>query len=147
MRIWVTFLCFVLSSAVFAQQAPKTDPRDRRDRLFGPPESKAKNATRSVEGLVIDKDGEPVKGAVVRVRNMKTNAVRYVTTKADGGYHFEGLARTIEYHVHATYGDIRSRSHSITSMDPSQRTILNLRVESPRRDKTKPPIPSQLPKS
>ena len=149
MRIWMTLLYIVLSSAGVsigqAQQVPKTDPRDSKYKLFGPPDSKAKNATRSVEGLVIDRDGKPVKGAVVRVRNMKNNAVRYVTTKADGGYRFEGLSRTIEYHVHATLGSVRSRSHTISTMDSSQHTILNLRVEAPRRDKTRAPIPSQLP--
>lgn len=151
MRILVAFLCIVLASASgsisCAQQAPKTDPRDRKYQLFGPADSKAKDATRSVEGVVIDKDGKPVKGAVARVRNMKTNAVRYFTTVADGGYRFEGLARNIDYHVHATFGDIRSRSHTISALDSSPRTILNLRVETKRRDKTRAPIPSQLPQS
>jgi hypothetical protein len=146
MRIWVTLLCILLASTLsHAQQAPKTDPRDRKYKLFGPADSKAKNATRSVEGMVIDKDGKPVKGAVVRVRNMKTNAVRYLTTGPDGGYRFEGLARNIDYHVHATFGDIRSRSHTIGTLDTSQHTVLNLRVEMKRREKVRPPIPSQLP--
>ena len=133
MKTALLLIWCVLAAAGQAPSSPET--RDPKYKLFGASPAQRPAATRTVHGMVINKNGQPVKGAVVRLRNLKTNKVKYVTTKEDGTYSFSDLATNVDYHIHATYGSIRSKSHTLSALDDSSRIILNLRVENARKPK------------
>jgi hypothetical protein len=138
MRIVLLLFWCVLAAA--AQQPYRPETSDPKYKLFGATTAARTASTRVVQGIVINKNGQPVKGAVVRLHNMRTGKVKYVTTKEDGAYVFTELASNIDYHIHAARGDSRSRSHTLSALDDSPRIILNLRLEGATvpKEKAKP---------
>lgn len=58
-------------------------------------------SARSLEGVVVDAQNNPVTDAVVKLEDMKTLQIRSFFTKDDGMYHFSGLKTEVEYQVRA----------------------------------------------
>ena len=58
---------------------------------------------RAVRGMVKFHDGEPVRGAAVQLKNMKTLDVRSFVTQSDGQFHFESLSTSVDYELRARY--------------------------------------------
>lgn len=48
-------------------------------------------------------DGEPVRGAAVQLKNMKTLDIRSFVTQRDGQFHFESLSTSVDYELRARY--------------------------------------------
>jgi len=72
---------------------------------------------RSVRGMVTDQDGEPMRGAVVKIKNTFTLQVRSYITQSDGEYRFHGLHRDTDYEVKARYRGEASKTKRLNWYD------------------------------
>jgi Carboxypeptidase regulatory-like domain len=91
-------------------------------------EKKAEAQLRTVHGLVMDKDEDPVPASVVYLLNVKTQAVRTSFADEKGLYRFSGLDPNVDYEVHAEHEDVTSSTRTISSFDSRRDIEVNLKV-------------------
>lgn len=77
---------------------------------------------RTVHGVVLDKNDNPVGTSIVYLLNTKTQDVRTYIADANGQYRFSGLDPNIDYEIHAEHGDLTSSTQTVSSFD-SRRDI------------------------
>lgn len=110
-RIAVVLLVLVL--AAFALEGKK-----KKD----PPE-------KSVSGIVTDAGDNPVPGAVVQLKNMKTLEVRSFIAKDKGDYFFHGLATDVDYELSAESNGKSSPTKTLSSFDSHTDATINLKLK------------------
>ncbi|HBY59333.1 MAG TPA: carboxypeptidase regulatory-like domain-containing protein [Solibacterales bacterium] len=86
-------------------------------------------SVRALTGVVRDAEENPVEGAVVKLKDMKTLQVRSFITPADGTYHFHGLSRTVDYEVKADSKGAATPTRTLSSFDDRLKAIINLKLE------------------
>jgi len=84
------------------------------------------NAPRPVTGIVTDKRGNSLPGAVVQLENTRSLVVQSFITKQDGRYHFEGLSDDIDYTLRARYRNYWSDQKTLSKFNGSPRPEVNL---------------------
>jgi Carboxypeptidase regulatory-like domain len=89
--------------------------------------------TRSIEGTVVDKNGAPVPGAVVLLKDMKTLQVRSYLAQQDGKYHFYGLSSDINYQVRAESPSMFSPTKNISVFDSHSRVMVKLKLKKKKK--------------
>ncbi|HEY4088437.1 MAG TPA: carboxypeptidase-like regulatory domain-containing protein [Bryobacteraceae bacterium] len=95
-------------------------PRDKPEK---------KNPTeRPVHGTVTDAAGNPVAGAVVELKNKRTQEIRSVVTRDKGTYLFDGLIKDDDYELTASQKDRESKPHVLSTYDPRENPIVNLQM-------------------
>ncbi len=88
---------------------------------------------RSVRGLVVDKDENPVKdGAIVYLKNLKTQTVKTQFAEEDGRYRFSGLDPNVDYEIHAEHKDLASSKRGISSFDSRKEIVIHLKLNKKR---------------
>lgn len=87
---------------------------------------------RTVHGIVLNKDGQPIADCIVYLMNMKTQAVRTYITEASGAYHFSGLDPNVDYEARAEKGDAASGARTISSFDSRRDMDLTLKLDRRR---------------
>ena len=92
--------------------------------------------SRELNGIVRNEDGDPLKGAIVTVTNMKTKAGRSFVTKDDGRYRFDQLVKSDDYEVKAKLQGKETDTKSLSTYDPREKPTLNLQFqkEAPRKE-------------
>jgi protocatechuate 3,4-dioxygenase beta subunit len=84
---------------------------------------------RSLEGIVLDQQGNAVLGAVVKLEDMHTLQVRSFFTKEDGQYHFSGLKTEIEYQVRADHDAVSSGWKRLSIFDARKVANITLKLD------------------
>ncbi len=103
-RILVAIVCLAATSFAAAQkQNPQTE-------------------LRTVHGVVLDKNENPVPSSIVYLLNAKTQAVRTYIADSAGQYRFSGLDPNVDYEIHAEHGNLTSSTRTVSSFD-SRRDI------------------------
>jgi Carboxypeptidase regulatory-like domain len=90
---------------------------------------KKEPAERAVSGVVTNDNGEPVPGAVVQLKNMKTLQVRSFIAKEKGEYYFNGLSTDIDYEFRAEWNGKSSNTRTLSSFDSHPAVVLNLQLK------------------
>lgn len=90
--------------------------------LFATPEPNG----RFVTGVVTDRNGNELNGAVVQLENEITLSVQSNITGLDGRYHFAGLNPEMDYTLKAHYKDYWSKQRSITRFDSKKHCDVRL---------------------
>ena len=85
--------------------------------------------TRTLQGLVTDTEEQPVMGAVVQLKDLRTLQIRSYLTKEDGAYHFAGLKTDTDYQVKATLNGASSGAKTISVFDSRKVATINLKLE------------------
>ena len=109
----LTVVLFVLILATFAFGQKKNTP---------PPE-------KSVSGAVTDASGNPVPGAIVQLKNMKTLQVRSFIAKDMGEYYFQGLATDVDYELKADFNGKSSATRQLSSFDSHAEAKINIQLK------------------
>jgi hypothetical protein len=66
---------------------------------------------------VTDQAGEPLRGAVVKLKNMLNLHIRSYITQADGEYRFHGLHHDLDYELKAKYRGHTSKVRTLNWYD------------------------------
>lgn len=82
--------------------------------------------TRPVRGVVTDKRGNTLTGAVVLLENAQDLTVRSYITAKDGLYHFEGLNADIDFTLKAHYKNWWSSTHRLSKFNESRNPEIKL---------------------
>jgi hypothetical protein len=88
--------------------------------------------TRSIEGAVLSKDGAPVPGATVLLKDTKSLQVRSFIAQPDGKYHFFGLSTDINYELRAQSNGMTSPVKTVSVFDSHKLVKLDLKLKKPK---------------
>jgi Carboxypeptidase regulatory-like domain len=83
---------------------------------------------RTVQGMVQDADGKPVPGAIVQLKNTRTQQIRSFIAKDNGEYFFNGLSSEVDYELRADANNTSSATKTLSSFDGRKQAVLNLKL-------------------
>jgi hypothetical protein len=84
--------------------------------------------TRAIQGKVISKEGAPVPGAIIQLKNMKTLQVRSYIAQNDGRYHFFGLSVDVNYQLRAEWNGLASKAKTVSVFDSHKLITVDLKL-------------------
>ena len=116
-----------LAAAILAAQ-PQKEPEP----FFRGSDKKDKNEEanlRTLSGVVKDDSDALVEGAVVQLKNKKTEHIRSFITLQDGAYYFNGLSPNIDYELKAASKGRVSGTKTLSVFDTRKKLVFNLKVE------------------
>jgi hypothetical protein len=90
---------------------------------------KTNTKERPVSGVVTDANGKPIVGAVVQLKNTRTQKVLTLMTHENGEYQFSGLSKDADYQLTAISNDRSSDPHTLSMYDPRPKPVVNLQVK------------------
>jgi len=96
-------------------------------------EKQAESALRTVQGTVTDDKGNPVVGAVVQLKNLRTLQMRSYISKGDGEFHFSGLRMDEDYELEGKNNNLTSGPKKISIFDNRKIVIQNLKADKPEK--------------
>lgn len=85
---------------------------------------------RVAEGEVVSKSDQPLPGAVVFLKDVRTQAIRTFICDAAGHFHFGQLGQNTDYEVWAQSNGQRSRTRSISSFDSRNNFNFTLKINT-----------------
>ncbi len=85
---------------------------------------------RIATGKVVAKDGSPIAGAIVYLKDSRTNTVRTYIADQDGGFRFGELSQDTDYVLWAESDGVRSKSRQISSFDSEREFYFLFRINS-----------------
>jgi Carboxypeptidase regulatory-like domain len=85
---------------------------------------------RIAEGKVVDKEGQPIGGAVVYLKNSRSNTVKTYIADEAGHYRFGELSQDTDYEIWAESNTVRSKSRQISSFDNENKFFFVLKVNA-----------------
>jgi hypothetical protein len=115
----VAALVTLFSSAMFSAALSAQSKKEKREDA----------GARSLEGVAVDAQNNPVVGAVVKLEDMRTLQVRSFFTKEDGMYHFSGLKTEIEYQVRADHDELTSGWKRLSIFDARKVANITLKLD------------------
>jgi Carboxypeptidase regulatory-like domain len=115
---WSSFIGVLIVSLTLVCALPAQKKKDKEE-----------SSTRTLQGLVTDKDGNPASGAVVQLKDLRTLQIRSFITKDDGAYFFSGLKMDDDYQVKADWKGLSSDSKRLSVFDSRKTATINLKLE------------------
>jgi protocatechuate 3,4-dioxygenase beta subunit len=94
--------------------------------------SKDKEQLRNVWGTVYDKADQPLPGAVVYLKNVKTLAIKSYIADDKGEYRFNALKTNVDYELYAEYNGVRSNTKTISTFDNRAQIQMSLKIDTKR---------------
>jgi len=104
----------------------------------GPTPKKTRPTSKMLNGTVQDKSDQPIAGAVVYLKNMKTLAVKSFFAQQDGSYRFPQLALNTDYEIYAEKDGRKSDVKSISQFDDRFTPTINLRINVTKQPPAQP---------
>jgi hypothetical protein len=93
------------------------------------PDKKEKQEGRLLYGKVLDRQDNPVAGAIVYLTNTRTHAVKTYIVGQEGTYRFPGLS-TVDYEVYAQFNGHKSDTKSVSQFDDRPQVYIDLRIDA-----------------
>lgn len=122
-------LMLAASASLIAQET--APPATKNPPLFKGDKPKKDDGMRAVAGFVRDADDKLHDGAVVKLKDTKTLAIRSFITKQDGSYSFQGLSVGIDYELRAeTREGAASQTKILSVYDNRREAVINLKLEA-----------------
>jgi protocatechuate 3,4-dioxygenase beta subunit len=90
---------------------------------------------RTVHGSVLDKGENPVAGAIVYLKNVKTLSVKTYIADESGHYRFSGLDPNVDYEIRAEKDAMMSANHTISSFDIRKDIPLSLKLDKKKENR------------
>lgn len=108
---------------MFAVNAPAQDKKAKKEEA----------TLRILQGTVFDEKDQPVVGAVVQLKNVRTLQMRSYISKENGEYHFSSLKIDDDYEVEARNNAMTSGPKKISIFDNRKIVIQNLKADKPEK--------------
>ena len=89
----------------------------------------AQTVQRIVSGKISDKANQPIKNAVVYLKDDRTLAVKSFISDDTGGYRFGQLSQNTDYEVWAEADGKKSGTKTISSFDSRNNVTMNLKID------------------
>jgi len=96
--------------------------------------AKERKPSRVVTGVVSDEVENPLVGAAVVLTDLQTGKKSATYTTGEGTYQFTDLQATRDYEVQAAHQGLSSQVRRVSSFDPRNRIVLNLRIPPPKEE-------------
>jgi len=87
---------------------------------------------RTVRGVVIDKQDNPLPSAVIFLKNTRTQAVQSRIADDAGAFRFSGLDPNADYEIYAEKDGAKSPTRTISSFDDRKEIVINLKIDRKR---------------
>ena len=84
---------------------------------------------RTIAGVVMTADETPVPGAVVQLKNLKTQQIRSYIARDKGDYIYQGLSMDVDYELKAMANGKESAPRTVSTFDPHTSVTLNLKLK------------------
>jgi hypothetical protein len=120
--------CFTFA---WGQSMSQGDPTNRPVPLYSKSDKKKISKFRNVHGIVKDEKDNPVKGALVNLKNLSTNQTLTFITKQDGKYYFDELSREQDYELTASLFGKSTPVKKLSHFDPQTSSMRILSFGEP----------------
>ena len=128
----ISLACAASISAPAQAQTPDSNkPSVIVENHLPPP--KAANA-RTITGTVKDQNDNPIPGAIVQLKNMRTSKIVDFPTKDDGKFAFKDLYMNIDYEITAKHDNITAPVKKVSVYDERKNIVLTFRLEPPAKE-------------
>ena len=122
-------ISFACAFALGLAQTQQTDPSNRSNVLLENKEKPPKpSEARNISGLVRDQNDNPIRGAIVQLKDMKTSKVIDFPTKDDGKFAFHDLRMDIDYELTAKHDGMTSVK-KVSIYDTRKNVVLTFKLE------------------
>jgi len=120
----------LVAGAAFAVLAAGIAPLGSRGGYMGPFSAEAQNiGERVVSGYVADAHADPVVGATVFLRDMKSKAIRSYTSVEKGRFRFAGVNMAEDHELWAESNGKKTAVKTISSWDTRKEFEVELRLK------------------
>jgi hypothetical protein len=133
----IAFACAFALVSARAQQTDPNNPNSNKGSVFldNNREKPVKpSSARTITGLVKDQNDNPVGGAIVQLKDMKTSKIVDFPTKEDGKFAFRDLHLDVDYELIAKRGGITSPVKKVSTFDTRKEVVLTFRLEPPSKE-------------
>jgi hypothetical protein len=120
---------------VYGQQSnpnPQQKPAVILENKEKPPKE---SDTRTISGLVKDERDNPIRGAIIQLKDMKTSQVIDFPTKDDGKFAFHDLRMDIDYELTAKHDGL-TLMKKVSIYDTRKNVVLTFKLEPEDKDAT-----------
>ncbi len=97
--------------------------------MFAPAALGQSIGVRTVSGTVSNESSQPVLGATVFLKNLKTKAIRSYTSTADGHFHFAQIDMSVDYELWAEKDGKKSATKTVSSWDARKEFVSDLKLK------------------
>ena len=117
-----------LMAAAALGMFPAGNPDSRS--VLGPQFAQAQNfGQRTIQGKVIGDGDNPVAGATVFLKNLKTRDIKSFTSTPDGSFRFAQVGMIDDYEVWAELGKKKSAVKTVSSFDSRKEVDFDLKLK------------------
>jgi hypothetical protein len=127
----ILVILFALSVDLLFAQPTSVDPNKPKDPGFfggkkdgGPDDPNG----RILQGVITNDTGEAIEGAVVTIKNLKTEKMRSFITQKTGSYRFDSLSMDVDYDLIASYKGAKSELRKLSRFDGRKIAIRNITI-------------------
>jgi hypothetical protein len=85
---------------------------------------------RTLSGIVMDPSHEPIRGAIVELRNESSHELVTYITETNGSYDFKRLDGNADYVVWVVFRGRHSPTHTISKFDSHMAKVINFTVRT-----------------
>jgi hypothetical protein len=85
---------------------------------------------RTIEGQVHDRNDQPLKGAIVYLKDSRSLAIKSFISDEGGVFHFGQLSQNTDYELYAEFHGKRSKAKNISSFDSKNDFNFILKIET-----------------
>ena len=130
----ISIACLAISIPLWAQRGGGTGDSKPSVFLDNHPSNSKETKTRIVTGVVKDQNDNPIPGAIVQLKDMKTSKVIDFPTRGDGTFTFKDLPLDINYELVAKHDQITSPTKKVTIYDTRKSIMLTFKLEPPAKE-------------
>ena len=129
----LTASLFLLASLAPAQQSSGPEEKPNVYLQNDRPKKEKDTHTRTIEGTVKDSSDNPLAGAIVQLKDLKTSKIVDFPTKEDGKFVFRDLPMDINYELVAKHRDLTGPVKKVSVYDTRKSVILNFQLTSDKQ--------------